>query len=114
MRVLAMSRLRRFFQNPPHVDSEMPLRAWYRIVNHPGCDWQDFHAVKATFGSASHVGNCVVFNIGGNKYRLVVQIDYETRFVFIKRVMTHREYDEGRWKADCDCFPTRSGASRHR
>ena len=60
--------------------------------------------MKAEFGTASPVGNCVVFNIGGNKYRLVTRILYPSQKVFILKVMTHREYDEDKWKEECGCF----------
>ena len=46
----------------------------------------------------------MIFNIGGNKYRLVTRILYPSQKVFILKVMTHREYDENRWKNECGCF----------
>jgi len=60
--------------------------------------------VRAVFGSASLVGNCVVFNIGGNKYRLVARVLYPSQKVFVLRVMTHEEYDDGAWQEHCGCF----------
>ena len=65
--------------------------------------------MKAEFGSASLVGNCfvfngVVFNIGGNKDRLVTRILYLSQKVFILKVMTHADYDDDSWKRDCGCF----------
>ena len=50
------------------------------------------------------MGDCIVFNIGGNKYRLITRIRYTTQKVFVLKVMTHREYDEGKWKDECGCF----------
>ncbi len=70
-----------------------PLRAWYTHVGSSTVAWQSWGDVKAEFGSASHVGNCVVFNIGGNKYRLVTRILYVSQKVFVLKVMTHKEYD---------------------
>lgn len=63
--------------------------------------------------SASLVGNCVVFNIGGNRFRLVTRILYPSQKVFILRVMTHAEYDNERWKTDCGCFepPSQRGVT---
>jgi mRNA interferase HigB len=58
----------------------------------------------AGFGTASLVGNCVVFNIGGNKYRLVTRVLYASHKVGILKVMTHAEYDDEKWKVDCGCF----------
>jgi mRNA interferase HigB len=66
--------------------------------------WHSWADVKAEFGSASLVGNCVVFNIGGNKYRLVTRILSPSQKVFILKCMTHAEYDEDKWKGDCGCY----------
>jgi mRNA interferase HigB len=60
--------------------------------------------VKAAFAGASIVGDCIVFNIGGNKYRLVTRIRYPSQKVFILKVMTHSEYDKDKWKDECGCF----------
>ena len=86
------------------------MRAWYTHVNNRTVAWHSWGDVKADFGSASLVGNCVVFNIGGNKYRLVTRILYPSQKVFVLKVMTHEEYDEDKWKDECGCFqppPTR-------
>ncbi len=60
--------------------------------------------MKASYRSADLVGNCVVFNIGGNKYRLITRILYPIQKVYILKVMTHEECDKGNWKTDCGCF----------
>ncbi|MBS0266088.1 MAG: type II toxin-antitoxin system HigB family toxin [Planctomycetes bacterium] len=80
------------------------MRAWHTHVSHHSVGCQTWSDVKAVFGSASLVGNCVVFIIGGNKYRLVARILYPSQKVFILKVMTHTEYDEEKWKADCGCY----------
>ena len=69
--------------------------------------------MKAEFGTASLVGNCVVFNIGGNKYRLVTRILYPSQKVFILKVMTHEEYDEDTWKEECGCYSPPPGRRPH-
>ena len=104
MRVISKSRLREFWQRPGGADSEGPLRAWYTHVSHPTMAWHSFGDVRTRFSTASLVGNCVVFNIGGNKYRLVTRILYVSQKVFVLKVMTHAEYDRDRWKEDCGCF----------
>ena len=58
----------------------------------------DFDDLRATFASADFVGGLTVFNIGGNKYRLIAAIHYNRRKVFIRAVLTHIEYDRGNWK----------------
>ena len=60
--------------------------------------------VKADIATASRVGNCTVFDVGGNKYRLVTRILYQSQKVFILRVMTHKQYDDKRWQEECGCF----------
>ena len=103
MRVISKARLKQFWESPGHEDAEGPLRAWYTHVNNRSVAWQAWGDVKASFASASIVGDCVVFNIGGNKYRLITRIRYATQKVFVLKVMTHRE-DEGKRKDGCGCF----------
>ena len=93
MRVISKARLRQFWQRASCRDAEGPLRAWYTHVNSRTVAWQSWGDVKAEFGNASLVGSCVVFNIGGNKYRLSTRILYASQKVFILRVLSHAEYD---------------------
>jgi mRNA interferase HigB len=92
MRIISRRRLREHWEKPGRGDSEAPLTDWYNIVRR--AEWPDTAAVKAQFRSASFVGDRIVFNIAGNKYRLVVGIDYRYRTVYVKWVGTHREYDD--------------------
>jgi mRNA interferase HigB len=120
MRVISKARLRQFWESATHRDAEGPLRAWYIHVSSRTVSWQSWGDVKASLGNASIGGDCVVFNISGNKYRMICRVRYPTQKVFVLRVMTHREYDEGKWKDQCGCFkppppPTRKRAvRRHR
>jgi mRNA interferase HigB len=104
MRVISKARLKDFWGVPGHRGAEGPLRAWYTHVNSRTVSWQAFADVKASFAAASIVGDCVVFNIGGNKYRLISRIRYISQKVFVLKVMTHREYDNDKWKGECGCF----------
>ena len=100
MVVIALSRLRNFWT--AHPDAETSLRVWYKATF--TADWATFADVRATFGNASAVGNCVVFNVAGNKYRLVTRVRYPIRTVFVLRIMTHAEYDDQeRWQDECGC-----------
>ena len=103
MRVISKARLKRFWEASGHEDSEGPLRAWHTHVNSRTVAWQSWGDVKAEFGTASLVGNCVVFNIGGNKYRLVTRILYPSQKAFVLKVMTHEEYGKDTWKEECGC-----------
>jgi len=103
MRVISQSRLKHFWELPGHADAEGPLRTWHTHVNNKSISWHTWAEVKASFASSSLVGNCVVFNIGGNKYRLVTRVLYASHKVFIVKVMTHAEYDLNKWQQECGC-----------
>lgn len=92
MRIIAFRTLRTFFENADYADSEISFRAWYQDAK--AAEWQSPNELKQQFTNASIVGEGrVVFNIKGNKYRLVVAIDYEFQVVFVRFVGTHAEYD---------------------
>jgi mRNA interferase HigB len=104
MRVISKAQLRRFWEQPGHENAEGPLRAWHTHVNSKTVAWRSWPDLKADFATASIVGNCTVFNIGGNKYRLIARILFPSQKVFVLRVMTHREYDDNKWKEECGCY----------
>jgi mRNA interferase HigB len=93
MRIISRKALREFWEQRACADAEQPLKAWFREASRG--DWSSPAAIKAACGSASIVGNSrVVFNIAGNKYRLVVKVNYAYRVMYIRFVGTHRQYDE--------------------
>ena len=98
MHIISQKRLRDFWQRPGNAEAESPLRSWFQAVKN--ARWQSPADVRATYRSADFVGNKVVFNIGGNKYRLIAVIDFEGHKVFLRHVLTHTEYDKGHWKKD--------------
>lgn len=76
-----------------HPQAKGPLEAWHQEVAR--AEWAHPSAIKAQYSSASDLpDNRVVFNIGGNKYRLVVKINYPFRIVYVRFVGSHREYDQ--------------------
>jgi len=81
-----------------HPDSAEALRRWYGLVKRN--DFPDFARLRETFPSADQVAGKTVFNIGGNKYRLIAAIHYNRRKIYIRHVLTHAEYDKGGWKSD--------------
>ena len=93
MRVIALSSLKAFWENnQKHQDAREPCLAWYRHAL--AGDWISPATVKADFGNASILKDGrVVFNIAGNKYRLVVWVNYAYRVVYIRFIGTHRQYD---------------------
>jgi mRNA interferase HigB len=92
MRIIARKTLRQFWEKSEFADAEQPLRAWFHEASH--ADWKNPAELKADYRSASILANDrVVFNIAGNKYRLVVRINYTYRVVYIRFVGMHRQYD---------------------
>ncbi|MDD1534682.1 MULTISPECIES: type II toxin-antitoxin system HigB family toxin [unclassified Bradyrhizobium] len=93
MRVIALSRIKAFLDRTSGVsDAREPLMAWFRQVNQ--ADWAKPADVKRDIGTASILRDGrVVFNVAGNKYRVVVWINYPYRVVYIRFVGTHRQYD---------------------
>ncbi len=90
MRIIARKTLREFWQE--HPDAEQSLQAWYHDVKQ--AIWRNPADIKAVYRNASFVANNrVVFNIKGNKYRLVVAVQYDFGIVFIRFIGTHQDYD---------------------
>ncbi len=93
MRIISVSKLRDFWLQSKYRDSEQALRAWYTEAKRS--DWSNPHQIKRAYRTASIIGNNrVVFNICGNKYRLVVAIKYEYKICYIRFIGTHKQYDE--------------------
>lgn len=79
-----------------HPDAETPLQDFRRLVEQGY--FCNFAALRATFATVDKVGERYVFNIGGNKYRLIASVAFSIQALWIKAVLTHREYDRGDWK----------------
>jgi len=94
MNVISFKRIREF--NLVHPDSENSLRAWF--TTQKKSHWRNLVELKETYPSADQVGRYTVFNIRGNKYRLISRIVYRSQTVFIVMILTHEEYDLGKWK----------------
>lgn len=91
VRVIAKRTLREYWEKNPEM--EQHLSAWYREASK--ADWDIPNEIKEQYASASILKNSrVVFNICGNKYRLIVEINFSRKWVFIRFVGTHSEYDK--------------------
>lgn len=89
MRVIAKKILREFWQK--YSDSEEQLKTWYKETSR--ADWSSPNDIKAEYAKASILkGSRVVFNICGNKYRLIVEVNYPRRWIFIRFIGTHSDY----------------------
>jgi mRNA interferase HigB len=73
-----------------------PLDVWYRIAKK--AEWENIVEVRRQFPSADAAGKFTVFNIKGNAYRLIAEINYRTKRIFLRHVLTHSEYSEGGWQ----------------
>ncbi|MBW4629578.1 MAG: type II toxin-antitoxin system HigB family toxin [Brasilonema octagenarum HA4186-MV1] len=94
MHVITRKRLNEFAKLYP--DTKNALAQWYQLVKQN--QFASFVELREMFPSADQVGKLTVFNIGGNKVRLIAAIHYNRQKVYIRAVLTHSEYDEGKWK----------------
>lgn len=96
MRIVSHRTLKEFYQTKGREDARVALQRWYDVAEK--ADWKNFQDIKADFPATDYVGNQhYVFNIRGNKYRLVVVVKFTIGYIFIRFVGTHAEYD----KIDC-------------
>jgi len=79
-----------------HRELAEPLDVWYRIAKK--ADWKNLLDVRRVFPAAHAVEGFTVFNIKGNSYRLITEINYKTGRIFLRHVLTHAEYSKGGWK----------------
>lgn len=94
MHVISKKRLREFWA--VHPRAQQPLDAWFKKASK--AEWDDFTDVRTMFPHADRYERFVIFDIGGNKYRLIAEINYVRGKVFVRHVLTHVEYARGRWK----------------
>ncbi|MEA5512564.1 type II toxin-antitoxin system HigB family toxin [Nodularia sp. UHCC 0506] len=94
MHIITRKRLNEFVRL--HPDTNNALSQWYRLVKVN--QFGSFAALREMFPSADQVGKLTVFNISGNKVRLIAAIHYNRQKLYIRAVLMHPEYDEGKWK----------------
>jgi mRNA interferase HigB len=80
-----------------HPDAESALNAWYKVARN--AEWRSLDAVRKVYPHADFVGSYTVFNIRGNRYRLIAQVNYQFQQVLIREILTHEEYDKEKWKS---------------
>ena len=94
MRIIKRGALVQFWEQ--HPDAKASLESWYGVVRR--ANWKTPSEMKQVYGNADLVGRRTVFNIAGNKYRLIARVNYQTQRVFVLHILTHAEYDRGDWK----------------
>lgn len=94
MHIISQKRIFEAQQKFPQVANA--LNSWYRIMkkNH----FFNFTELKKTFGSIDKVGNLYIFDIGGNKLRLLANIHFNRQKIYVRYILTHKEYDNNHWK----------------
>jgi mRNA interferase HigB len=97
MRIISFRKLREFYE--AHPESKTALKTWYAAVRKS--DWRNFADLRRTFGDADVYKKCTIFDIAGNKYRLIAWVNYKTHAVYIRHVLTHTDYGKDKWKTDC-------------
>jgi mRNA interferase HigB len=92
MRIISVGTLKAFWEQAAYRDAEQPLRTWIKVVK--AAAWGDPPTVKKTFNSADILKDGrVVFDLGGNKYRLVAWINYAHAVIYVRFIGTHKQYD---------------------
>ena len=94
MHVISRKALVQFWERYP--DSKGALLRWYKILTNS--EFNSFDDLRATFPSADKVEELIVFNIGGNKYRLIASIHFNRGKIYVRHILTHREYSQGGWQ----------------
>ncbi len=94
MRVIKRGALVEFWLK--HEDAIASLQSWYGVVRK--ANWKSPAEMKQIYKNADLVGRRTVFNIAGNKYRMIARVNYQTQRIFVLYLLTHAEYDEGAWK----------------
>ena len=89
MHVISRRRLLAFGAN--HADAVDPLDRWYRIAKK--ATWENFAELRADFSTADQTAEHVIFNIGGNKYRLIASVYHVNQVLLVRGIFTHKEYD---------------------
>jgi mRNA interferase HigB len=79
-----------------YPEAATALEGWYRLIK--ANPFENFAQLKALFNSVDKVGDQYVFDIGGNKLRLIAQILFDRKKVFIRKILTHKEYDRNQWR----------------
>jgi mRNA interferase HigB len=93
MRVIKRAALEHCWQR--HPDAKTSLESWFSVVR--TASWKTPAEMKQVYPNADLVGRRTVFNIAGNKYRLIARVNYQTQLVFVLYLLTHAEYDRGTW-----------------
>jgi mRNA interferase HigB len=104
LRVISNRRLREFWesQKAGTAVAKRDLSVWRKLTEQ--AEWTDFGSLRQSFPSADQVGNCVVFDAGNNRHRVIGRVNYAKGIVYVLKVMDHAEYDKASWIDACGCY----------
>jgi mRNA interferase HigB len=100
VRIISKKKLRDFWQI--HASAAKALAGWHQRIRQ--ARWQNYQELNTDIRSADLVGDCVVFNILHNDYRLIARVRFQSQIVYVLKIMTHEEYSRVDWKSECGCF----------
>jgi mRNA interferase HigB len=95
MHVISRKRIREFCE--VHNQAAEPLDHWYRLTKR--ARWESLADLRRVFPAADYVDGFIIFNVGGNKYRLKAKVIFRRQKVYVLQIETHAEYDKGKWKS---------------
>lgn len=96
MRIISRKAIRE--ASGKHTEWSASLKAWYKITK--AADWKNFADVRNSWNNSDSVGRFVVFDISHNRCRLIATIKYEWKMVYIRRILSHAEYDRKEWQEE--------------
>jgi mRNA interferase HigB len=103
LRIISKKRLKAFWESRKHDAeiAERDLTVWYKLAK--AASWENFAEIKLTFPSVDQVGNCIGFDVGNNRFRLIGRVNYRAGILYVLKVMDHEEYDRNLWPESCGC-----------
>ncbi len=99
MRIIGTEHIEGFCRKRPAIRRHFDR--WLQTVE--AANWRKWADVRQTYARASKTGLCVVFDVQGGSFRVIARIDYEFQAVSVLHVLTHQQYDQGKWKDECEC-----------
>ncbi len=99
MHIIKRAKLVEFWEKKENKGSESVLDVWYRTMKK--ADFANLAELREVYRHADIVGECIIFNVGTNKYRVITKIYFTEQTILVRFVLNHKEYDKNAWKADC-------------
>ena len=99
MRIVSTDQIETFCRKRP--TARRHFDRWLQAVG--GAAWRKWADVRQTYAKASKAGRCVVFDVQGGSFRIITRIDYDFQVISVLHVLTHQQYDQGKWKNECEC-----------